>query len=257
MGKIEILRQADLFRNLPDDLLRKIAGLAITRHLERGQILFSEHEMASGLYVVGSGELRSIRQSANGREQVLSTERAGAVLAAVPVLTDGKFFSTVIADTRADVLSIEKRHFCELCSEHTELLWNLARDLALTVRRYAELIETLALQNVEQRVARYLLAVAQERGIYLRDGCTFELTLTRAETASRLGSTREVISRAFTHLNRSRLIHIEGRRLILIPNVRALSEFAGVEHELPSSKPNLGAIVGDDLTSEEHCCELF
>lgn len=111
MGKIEILRQADLFRNLPDDLLRKIAGLAITRHLERGQILFSEHEMASGLYVVGSGELRSIRQSANGREQVLSTERAGAVLAAVPVLTDGKFFSTVIADTRADVLSTEKRHF--------------------------------------------------------------------------------------------------------------------------------------------------
>ncbi|HEX4808393.1 MAG TPA: Crp/Fnr family transcriptional regulator [Bryobacteraceae bacterium] len=230
--RVAALRQSDFFASLTDDLLKKIAEFAVVRHLERGQILFSEYDKASGLYVVISGELRSVRQSADGREQVLSTERAGAILAAAPVLTEGKFFSTVIADTSADVLRIEKRHFYELCNEHTELLWKLATALAHKVRRYAELIETLALQNVEQRLARYLLTVAQDRGIRLGDGCTFELTLTRAETASRLGSAREVISRAFTHLNRAGLIHMEGRRLVVIPNIQALGKFAGVQHEL-------------------------
>lgn len=233
IDKIETLRQADFFRSMPDDLLKKIARFAAIRHLQRGQVLFSQHDRASALYVVISGELRSVRQNAGGREQVLSTERAGALIGAVPVLTDGRFFSTVIADTRAGVLGIEKQHFCALCSEYGELLWSLARDLALKLRGYAGLIETLALHNVEQRVAKYLLDLAQQRGIHLRDGCTFELTLSRGETASRLGSTREVVSRALAALNRSGLIHLEGRRLVLVPNVRALKKFVGIDNEMP------------------------
>ena len=231
LDKVAVLRRTDLLGSLTDDTLKRIAGFAVVRHLERGQVLFSENEGASGLYVVVSGELRSVRQNADGREQVLSTERTGAILAAVPVFDEGKFFGTIIADTRADVLYIEKRHVHELCNEHTELLWNLARALAHKARQYAELIETLALQNVEQRVARYLLTLAQERGVRLKDGCMFELTWTRGEIASRLGSAREVVSRALTHLDRTGLIHMEGRRHIVVPNMRTLGSFAGAEHE--------------------------
>ncbi len=224
-----MLRRTDLLGSLTDDLLKKIAGFAFVKHLERGQVLFSEHERALGLYVVASGELRSIRQNTDGREQVLSTERAGAILAAVPVFDEGKFFSTMVADARTDVLCIEKRYVCTLCREHPELLWNLASALARKVRQYAELIETLALQNVEQRVARYLLTVAQERGARLGNGYTFELTWTRGEIAIRLGSTREVVSRSLSHLDTIGLIHLEGRRLITLPDVRNLSVFAGAQ----------------------------
>ncbi len=244
LDKIAALRRTDLFGSLNDDLLKKIAALAIVRQLRRGQVLYSEHEEASGLYVVANGELRSIRQTAHGREQVLSTERAGAILATVPVFNGGTFFSTMIADANSQVLCIEKRHVHELCREHTELLWNLARVLAHKVRHYAELIETLALQNVEQRVARHLLTVARERGVRVGPGCVFELTLTRTEVASRLGSVREVVSRAFTHLEKSGLIHMEGRRLIAVPDMRALAAFAGAERQL--GKANLVS----DLSSE-------
>src|SRR5690349_11858988 len=87
--KVAVLRKADLFANLTDDLLKKIAGLAVTRVLLANQLLYSEHDEASALFVVARGELRSIRQNLEGREQVLSTERPGAVLAAVPVFNGG------------------------------------------------------------------------------------------------------------------------------------------------------------------------
>lgn len=90
-NKIAALQQTDLFGSLTGDLLQKIAACAIVRQLGRGQILFSEHDEASALYVVVRGEIRSIRQSADGREQMLSTEKRGAVLAAVPVFNGGKF----------------------------------------------------------------------------------------------------------------------------------------------------------------------
>ncbi len=229
LDKVEVLRHADLFSKLPDDLLRKAAGIAITRHLVRDQVLFSEDDEASGLFIVASGELRSIRQNLDGREQVLSTERTGSVLAAVPVFNGGKYYSTIIADTKSEVLCIEKQQFHQLCHEHTELLWNLARVLAHKVRHCAELIESLALRNVEQRVAQHLLTIAAERGVTIGKGCLVELRLTRAEIASRVGSAREVVSRAFTHLQESGLIQMKGRRLVTVPDMAKLRAYAGTE----------------------------
>ena len=75
IDKVEALRKTDLFGSLTDDLLLKISGLAVARHLSPEQVLYSEHDEASALYVVARGELRSIRQNVEGREQVLSSER--------------------------------------------------------------------------------------------------------------------------------------------------------------------------------------
>ena len=229
IDKVAALRNTDLFGSLAEGLLSKISGSAVVCQLSPEQVLYSEHEEAMALYVVASGELRSVRLSSEGREQVLSSERAGAILAAVPVFNGGKFYSTMIADSPSAVLSIEKHVVHRLCREHTELLWNLARVLAHKVRHCAELIESLALRNVEQRVAQHLLAIAQQRGVPLGQGRIVELNLTRTQIANRIGSAREVVSRAFTHLQEFGLIQMEGRRLVTVTNVAALRAFAGVE----------------------------
>lgn len=235
--KIAALRKTKLFERLSEQVLQKAARYATVRHVQPGQVVFSESEEAHGLYVIAEGELRSIRQNAEGREQVLSTERAGAILAVAPLFNSGKFYSTMIADTAASIVCLEKRHIEDLCREHPELLWSLARILAHRVRHYSELVETLAFKNVEQRLAQHLLAVARERGVRVGEGCVVELKLTRAEIASRLGTTREVVSRSFAHLQKSGLIQMDGRRLVTVPNMRALSAFAGTEREGSLSEP--------------------
>lgn len=236
IDKAAALRATDLFGSLPEPVLRTVADLTIRRTLDRGDVLYSEQEEASALYVVAHGELRSIRQSAEGREQVLSTERRGAILAAVAIFNGGKYYSTLIADTPSEVLAIDKRDTHDLCGKHTELLWNVARVLAHKLRHAAELIETLALLHVDQRVAQYLLAVCQLRGIQDRDACVVELTMNRTEIASRVGSAREVVSRAFTQLEKGGLIHMQGGRFVTIPDMEALKVFAGAGAPLKNVK---------------------
>jgi CRP-like cAMP-binding protein len=236
-NKVAALRRTDLFGSLRPDLLTTVAHFAASRHLSRGQVLFSETEEASGLFVVAEGELRSIRQSMEGREQVLSTELPGSVLAVAPVFVGGTYYSTVIADTKSQVLVIGKEYAHRLCREHAELLWNVVRVLAHRVRRSADLIETLALRNVEQRVAEHVLNIASERGVTVGQGCLVELTLTRTEVAARIGSTREVVSRAFTHLQENGLIQMQGRRLVMVPNMRLLRSFAGIERTPEQGHP--------------------
>ncbi|HEX7360342.1 MAG TPA: Crp/Fnr family transcriptional regulator [Bryobacteraceae bacterium] len=230
-NKVDALRRTELFRNLSYELLEKIAALTTARHLSRGQVLVSEHEEAPGIYVIVQGEFRSVRQTHDGREQVLSTERAGSVIGVVPVFNGGNFYSTLIADAGSEVIFLATRDLHSLCREHTEVLWNLATALACRVRHLAELVETLALRNVEQRLAQYLLTVGRERGVRAGGECVFELTLTRAQVASRIGSVREVVSRAFSQLLKKGLIQMQGRRLITIPEMKLLGQFVGAEAE--------------------------
>ena len=242
---VSALKQTELFAGLPDSVLNNAANRTTARQLKPGEVLFSEHDSASGLYVVVRGELRSIRQNQEGREQVLSTERAGAILAASPVFNGGTFYSTTIAETRSDVLCIPTNAVHALCREHPELLWNLARVFANKVRHYAELIETLALRNVDQRLAQYLLSMCKERGVPHEGGCVVEITSTQTEIASRIGSTREVTCRALARLQKSGFIRMTGARLLTVPDERALGSFAGIEHDLEGSPRVISELSSD------------
>ncbi|HTU43989.1 MAG TPA: Crp/Fnr family transcriptional regulator [Bryobacteraceae bacterium] len=245
LDRIAILRTTDLFGSLSEQILRTVVASFINRSLDRGEILYSEHDDASALYVVGRGVLRSVRLSVDGREQVLSTERPGAILAAVAIFGGGKFYSTLIADTPAEVLAIPRHQALDLCRTHPELLWNLAKVLANKLRHSAELIETLALRQVDQRVAQYLLTVCHQRGIEAHETCIVELTMNRSEIASRIGSAREVVSRAFTQLEKAGLIQLQGRRLVTIPDMRSLRSFAGADS--PLKKPPMVSELSSDI----------
>jgi CRP-like cAMP-binding protein len=184
------------------------------------------------MYVVIQGTLRSMRQNAKGREQVLSTEQPGAVLAAVPIFSEGKFYATTVADTGCQVLSIDAQDILRLCQQHPELLWSFLKLFANKVRHYAELIETLALRNVNQRVAQHIYTLCQEQGLGHEETCTAEIRMTQSEMASRIGSTREVVCRALAHLESEQLIRMQGTRAVKIISVPQLAKFAGVHQEL-------------------------
>ena len=98
--------------------------------------------------------------------------------------------------------------------------------LAGRLRRCAELVETLSLREVGQRLARFLLAEARRRGARAGSGLRVELAHTNQQIAARVGSVREVVSRALTRLQHDGLVRLEGRRLT-IPDEKALAAFAG------------------------------
>lgn len=170
--------------------------------------------------------MRQVRQNSHGHEQVLSTETAGAVLGLVALLDGGCFYSTVIANTDCKLLCILKDDFQHLCHSHPEILWNVSRMLAQRVRDGAEMIENLALRNVQQRLAWYLVSAFQTAGEENGAGGRLHLTLSRSELAARLGTSREVISRAFAQFERCGLVSSPERRIAVIPDLQALRNFA-------------------------------
>src|SRR5829696_436906 len=226
--KIEALRRTALFGELDEATLGALAARAVERRYERDELLFIAGEEARGLYVVVEGAVRAYRESLDGREQVIHVERAGATVAEVPVFDDGPFPSNVAAEEPTAVLYIDKRDVRRLCLEHPQIGLAALKVLAGRLRRCAELVETLSLREVGQRLARFLLAEARRGGAREGSGLRVGLAHTNQQIAARVGSVREVVSRALTRLQHDGLVRLEGRRLT-IPDEKALASFAGEE----------------------------
>jgi CRP-like cAMP-binding protein len=230
LDKGAALGRTELFRGLDEEALSVLAERAVPRRLERNELLFIEGDEAEGLYVIVEGAVRAFRVGTDGREQVIHIERAPATIAEVPVFDDGHYPSTVAAEEDSTLLFIAKRDVRQLSLSHPQIALAALKLLAGRLRRCAELVETLSLREVGQRLAIFLLMEARGRGRRTPDGkgYTVELRQTNQQIAARIGSVREVVSRALARLQHDHLIKLETRRLT-IPDEEALAAYAGKE----------------------------
>lgn len=224
--KVSALRRTALFGGLGDIEIALLAGRAVERRLLRDEHLFSAGDESRGLYVVVSGAVRAYRTGADGREQVIHVEREGATFAEVPVFDDGPMPSTVAADEDAVVLFLDKRDVRQLCREHPSIAVAALKVLAARLRRCSDLVATLSLQDVGERLGLFLLAEAAARGTRAGDGIDVELQLTKEQIATRIGTVREVVSRALGRLQRAGLVAVEGRRVSILDE-EALRSYCG------------------------------
>jgi CRP-like cAMP-binding protein len=223
--KIAALRRTAMFGELSETELRALASRAVERRLQRDEILFMAGDEARGLFVIVEGALRAFREGFDGREQVIHVERAGATIAELPVFDDRPYPSTVAADEEAAVLFIAKSDVRQLCLEHPQIALAALRVLAGRLRRCAELVESLSLREVDQRLARWLLGEARLRGVRTGAGIEITLALTNQQIAARIGSVREVVSRALARLQHNGFIGVDGRR-VTIADENALAVYA-------------------------------
>jgi CRP/FNR family transcriptional regulator len=226
MDKVSALRKTALFGELGENDLRALAARAVEQRLARGEVLFVAGEEARGLYVIVEGAVRAFRESLEGREQIIHVERAGATIAEVPMFDDGAYPSTVAAEEDSVILFIDKQDVGSLCLSHPKIALAALRLLAARLRRCAELVEALSLHEVDQRLARLLLDEALSRGNRAGERIVFELALTNQQIAARIGTVREVVSRALSRLQENELIEVSGRVVTILDEV-ALRSFAG------------------------------
>jgi len=226
--KAEVLRQTELFRELDVSVLDLLASHALEKKLKRGEVLFLAGEKAEGLYVVAEGSVRAFRTGMDGREQVMHVEQAVTTIAEVPVFDDGNYPSTVAAEESSRVLFIRKNDIRSACMKHPELALAATKLLARRLRRCAELVESLSLREVGQRVAKLLFEEAHARGVKTPSGIKFRQELTHNQLAARIGTVREVVTRAIMRLQAQGLIEVDGRR-VTVRDLESLRSYADID----------------------------
>lgn len=220
----EALRKTALFSTLTEAELAAVGSRAIEQKLSKGEILFLAGDPARGLFVIVEGAVRAFRVGADGREQVIHVERAGAVVGDLPLFDEGLCPSTVAGEEDSLLLFLPKAEVHRLLMDHPRIALAALKVLAHRLRNCANLVETLSLHDVDRRLARLLLVEARTTGRRTPHGIEFDFALTHQQVASRIGSVREVVSRAFSRLQSGGFVRVEGKK-VLVPDERALAGY--------------------------------
>jgi len=196
---------------LPAPLLEKIAAGAAVRSFAKGSIIVNEGDDTDSLYVLLSGRARVFVSDAEGREAQLNQVGAGEYFGEV-TLDGGPRSAAVMALEECRCAVIKRAELDAFVARNPAFALHLVQKLASRVRALTENVRSLALMDVYGRVARLLLELAEERDGRLE----IDEPLTQKDIASRVGCSREMISRIFTDLVTGGYVRKENGRLLIL-----------------------------------------
>ncbi|MBI2815594.1 MAG: Crp/Fnr family transcriptional regulator [Acidobacteria bacterium] len=210
------LRSAQLFAGLDERQIAKLAQHAVARRAETDELIFFEGDDCQGLYVIYSGAVKIFKQSAQGREQVLTIEPVGSVVAELPVFDGGPYPASCKSIESSVLLFISKDNFRRSCREDPELALKVLASVGARLRRLVTIIEELSFLTVRSRLAAMLLEVARaEKAARPAAPLRVTLKLTQQEIANRIGTVRELVSRNLGRLQAEGIVRLDGHDLII------------------------------------------
>jgi CRP/FNR family cyclic AMP-dependent transcriptional regulator len=210
-----VLKKAALLTNLSCAELEMLAARTVRKHFSAGQLLFSEGDPCSGLYIIAAGRVRIFKTSVNGREQVLAVNIPGDSVAELPVFDGGPYPASAMAVEDTEIAFISRRDFYAYCKEHPEVALKVLSVVGARLRRLVGIIEELSFTTVRQRLIALLVKLAQSRGKATDRGIEFALPATHQELANQLGTVRELISRNLMRLHAEGLLEVDARRIVV------------------------------------------
>jgi CRP-like cAMP-binding protein len=213
---MDVLRKTPLFATLPDDDLRRVADLALSRRFAKKEAVFREGDRADGFFIVASGKVKVFKLSGEGKEQILHVLEAGQTFAEAVIFEGGGYPAHAEALTDAELLFLPKRPFVALLERHPVVAIRMLASLSRWLKRMTDLAESLSLKDVETRLVLYLSEELKARGIPARDGAELELPVGKNVLASRLGTAPETFSRTLKKLQDDGLIAVRGKRIRIV-----------------------------------------
>jgi len=225
-GAVAALKRSAYFRKLPSNELAALARRCRSRAFKRGEHAFEAGDACPGLLVIAEGAVEMRQISPRGREQVLHAEGVGATLGEAPLFDGQGYVASAVAVAPTRLLLLPRETVLDLCRRRPGVALAMLEAMARRVRRFAALAEDLAFRQVIERLARHLeLAASIAGGRPPSPGAVVDLGLTHEQLAARLGTVRELVSRAFQQLERGGVVK-RSRSRVTIRNPERLAEIA-------------------------------
>jgi CRP/FNR family transcriptional regulator, cyclic AMP receptor protein len=181
---------------LPQALLDKVGAVATVRTFPKRAIIVTEGDDSDSIYVMLSGKARVFVADEKGREVQLNQLGPGEYFGEVTLDGGPRSASvTALEDCRCAV--VKRAELTQVLDQTPELALHIVRKLARRVRDLTDNVRSLALMDVYGRVARLLLELAEEK----QGKLVISEPLTHKDIASRVGASREMISRIFSDLS--------------------------------------------------------
>lgn len=190
---------------------------------KKGELIFNEGELVTGVYFVTSGNVK-IHKKWGDKELILRFANDGAIFG-------HRGITTKIDTYPISATALETTHFCVVDIEFFKATLKVNHDFAYSMLMfYADELHSsekkmrnLALMSVKGRLAVAILELKEQFG--LNEDGFLALDLSRQDLAAFTGATYETVFRTMNELLAEQLIKVNGKALGIL-NEAALIELS-------------------------------
>ena len=201
----------DPFAALPESL-RPLARRGEIKRFVKGRRLIEEGEFGDTLFIILTGRLKVFSTDDRDREVIFGIHGPGSYLGEMS-LDGGPRSASVIALEASTCVIVTRQTLRDHIAAEPEFAFELLSRVIHRARLATRGLRSMALLDVYGRMVQLLteLSALQVDGTRLMDDRP-----THAELASRIGCSREMVSRLLKDLETGSYIRIEGKRLVII-----------------------------------------
>ncbi len=190
-----------MFKDLPPELIDRIARLSVTKKIRAGETLFFKNDDGDALYGILDGRIRISTGTAGGQELVLNIIEKDEIFGEIALLDGKPRTADAIAIIGCELMVIHRRDVRQLIEQETALAIHFLELAGERLRWLSDRIEDAAFLDVAARLAKQLLHMAEISGEQTPEGIIVKLQPSQAELGQMLGTSRISISK---HLRRWR-----------------------------------------------------
>jgi len=200
---------------------------------KKGQIVYAQEEPADSVYLILQGMVKTAQATREGRQVVIDIYHSEEFFGESALLNrpDRHDQATAMDDTRVMVWSA--REFNEIVMTRPVLAMAMLQTLVERLTAFSQRVESLAQDNVLERLGRSLIRFSRRMGRPAAEGAVRMPPLAHTLLAQYVGTSREIVTHYMTEF-RTRGFLTYSRKEILIHGAELERWLAA---ELPATDP--------------------
>jgi CRP-like cAMP-binding protein len=211
------------------DLEDLLAG-SRTIHVAKNAQVFAEGAEARSFFVLVKGYVRATKITEDGTEITVRYVSPGEIFGIAPAIGLDHYPATAVAVVDAVILSWPSALWPSLAVRFPQLAANALRTVGSRLQDAHTRVMELTSEEVERRIARTLLRLADQAGRPVDRGIEIEIPLRRQDVAQLTGTTLHSVSRVLSSWDQKGLIRTDHQHIVL-RNSGALVAIADGRHE--------------------------
>lgn len=223
ISSFERFRRSILSRSQSRDLPSRLSEMGEFRRATRGHEIVLDSR-TDQLVFLADGATKLVVQMPDGSEQVLAFHFTGDMVH-VPHRPGDRLQLVALDDCRA--ITFPTNAFLDAAEGEPEVLRTILTRALLALQRSRNKAIRLGRKAAQERIADFLLAMAERIGIPDGTDIRIDLPMSRRDIGNSLGLTIETVSRQFTELRDSHMIATSGRSLVWLHDLEGLAVRAG------------------------------
>jgi CRP/FNR family transcriptional regulator len=214
-----------IFENLNNEELLEIVKTINHKEYIKGDIIFTEGNVANTLYFINEGKIKLYKYTKDGKEQILHVLSEGDFFGELDLIKPSEYGFNSKAIVSSKICTLTKDEMKDIMMRNPVIGIKVLETVGERLSKVENLVQNLATNDVDSRMAYLLTNLIDEYGESIDKNISIKLPLSREDMASFIGVTRETISRKLKKFEDENLIKIVGTKNIIILDEESLKDY--------------------------------